>query len=139
MWTSVGLDISHGCYRGSYGNFDALRCLWAQFAGYGVIDFGGQGGPLVPNIDFDVYTEGDMLGEWPEGAPDDPLIILLVHDEKGGRIKNNHCRILADRLEDLEQRMHRGHAVNPSWILLTQTFIQGLRFAAHSGEDVILS
>lgn len=135
----MSLDIGHGCFHGSYTSFDALRCLWAQCAGYGVRDFRAQGGPVMPNLDFDAYTQADMLGEWPDGAPDDPLVILLVHDEKGGRIKNSHCRILADRLELVEQGMYRGNALNPQWILLTQNFIQGLRFAALSGEDVLFS
>src|ERR1700751_5491185 len=109
MTTSPSVvEIGHGCYRGSYADFDALRCIWSEYAGYGVIDFRDEGGPWVLKLDLLAYTEDDILGEWPDGAPDDPLVIVLIHNEKAGRIKNSHCRILADRLEQLEQNIHRG-------------------------------
>jgi len=129
--------VSSGCFKGSYGDFDNLRLLWAQVAGYGVVDYGGQGGPKVPNIPYDTYSTDDIQGEWPEGAPDDPLIILLAHNETAGRIKAEHCAYLADRLEELELRMSRGNSIMPAWILRTQQFIHGLRYAASQRTDVV--
>lgn len=129
------MDVSHGCFQGPVEVFDSLRLLWADAAGYGVMDFGDVGGPVVPKVSFDLYSEEDMLGEWPGGAPDDPLIILLVHHEHEGRIKVNHCPYVADRLESLENVMLKAKLM--SWLLFTQQFVYGLRTAAHYKQDVI--
>jgi hypothetical protein len=129
------VDISCGCFSGDYNTFDALRMVWSEVAGYGLLDLGAA---LVPNIDFMAYGEEDMKGEWPDGAPDDPLIILLVHLENEGRIKRDHCPYLADRLEQLENVLlkDRNRTV---WLLMTQQFVRGLRFAAMHHQDVIFS
>ena len=133
------MNISHGCYSGPPPQFDALRLMWAQTAGYGVIDYRDRGGPVMPNLDYDVFTEGDFMGEWPDGAPDDPLVILLVHVEDKGTIKATHCSYLADRLEDLEGRMMAGGDFNRAWVLITQQFVRGLRTAAAFNQDVVFS
>src|SRR5215467_8892492 len=105
----TGVLLSHGCFAGSIGSFDHLRLLLAQTAGYTILDYRASGGPIMPNLDFWSYCEDDLLGEWPNGAPDDPLIILLVHDEHDGRIKWQHCPLLADRLDELgEVLMKKG-------------------------------
>jgi hypothetical protein len=134
----VGLDISQGCYSGSGAIFDQLRLVWAQAAGYGLMDLTDRGGPIMPRIPFNEFTQEDMLGEWPEGAPDDPLLILLVHQERAGRIKTSHCHYLADRLEQLESVMIKEPAML-KWLLLTQQFVRGLRAAAHYAQDVVFS
>jgi hypothetical protein len=131
------MNISHGCFAGSRESFDGLRLLWSEVAGIGWYDFRSQGGPVTPRLDFSQFSEDDLLGEWPGGAPDDPLIILLVHDESGGRIKAGHCSYIADRLDELvslllkQDRMH--------WVLITQQFSRGLRNAASYKQDVIFS
>jgi hypothetical protein len=132
------VDISHGCYTGSEEQFDNLRCLWSQAAGYGLYDFRNQGGPVMPRIDASLFSEEDMLGEWPGGAPEDPLLILLLHDEIHGRIKWEHASYLADRLEELEYKMS-APGTTPAWVLLTQQFIRGLRTASSYRQDVIFS
>lgn len=133
------MDISHGCFSGSPVTFDGLRLMWAQMAGYGVTDFRDRGGPVVPNIDYASFNDGDFLGEWPEGAPDDPLVILLIHIEDKGRIKTTHCPYLADRLEELEGRLMPPFINTPAWVLLTQQFVRGLRTAAAYNQDVVFS
>jgi hypothetical protein len=133
------MEVSHGCFCGPPAQFDTLRLLWADAAGYGVTDYRDVGGPIMPDINFDVYSDGDALGEWPGGAPDDPLMILLVHEEHVGRIKVSHIPYLADRLEDIESRMFRNSTVTPAWVLLTQQFIRGLRTAASYKQDVVFS
>jgi hypothetical protein len=133
------MDISHGCFSGTADQFDNLRLLWAQAAGYGLADHREQGGPLMPNLDYSQFTHEDMCGVWPEGAPQDPLLILLVHYERGGLIKKEHCPYLADRLEEVETRMNRSSITTPAWILMTQQFILGLRTAAHYRQDVVFS
>lgn len=135
------MDISHGCYSGPPGNFDALRLLWSEVAGYGIADMRPIGGPIMPDLDLRYFCDDDFLGEWPHGAPEDPLLIILVHREDAGRIKANHCPYLADRLEQLEGRMMAGSRFHntPTWVLLTQQFIRGLRSAAAYKQDVVFS
>lgn len=130
--------VSHGCFSGSDAELDALRLVWAQAAGYGLHDFRNQGGPVLPRLDFDHFSEEDMCGEWPSGAPEDPLLILLVHHEHIGRIKWEHAPYLADRLQELEHRL-AAPGTTPAWVLLTQQFIRGLRTASSYRQDVIFS
>ena len=134
---TLQLDISHGCFQGSYGAFDALRLAWSQAAGYGVSDHRYGGGPVVPNISFELYTHADSLGDWPDGAPDDPLIILLVHYETEGRIQWQHCPVVADRLQELESVLLKAYMT--PMVLATQQFVRGLRTAAHYRQDVEFS
>ena len=134
------MNISHGCYSGTEGNFDALRLMWSALAGYGLVDNREAGGPVMPNINYAAFNEGDYYGDWPDGAPEDPLLILLVHYEHSGRIKYTHCPYLADRLDQLEGKMMCGDGYfNPSWLLLTQQFARGLRTAAAYSQDVVFS
>ena len=132
----MGLDISCGCFTGEYGTFDGLRCAWSEAAGYGVVDYHSFGGPVMPAVDWTQVCEEDELGEWPGGAPDDPLLILLVHQETAGRIKVENASYLADRLEQLELVLIKDQRMMPM-LLLTQQFVRGLRFAANSHQDVI--
>jgi len=132
------MDVDHGCFNGSEAQFDNLRCMWAQAAGYGLMDFRNQGGPVMPRIDIGAFSHEDLLGEWPNGAPDDPLLILLAHYEDKGIIKWQHAPYLADCLERIEHIMSAPGST-PAWVLLTQQFIRGLRTAAHWRQDVIFS
>jgi hypothetical protein len=131
------MEVSHGCFQGGVEVFDNLRLVWADVAGYGTVDFSDEGGPVVPKISYNLYSEEDSLGEWPDGAPDDPLIILLVHVEHAGRIKVSHCPYVADRLESLEHIMMKAKMV--PWVLFTQQFVRGLRTASHYNQDVVFS
>jgi len=131
------VEVSHGCFSGHEVIFDDLRCVWAQAAGYGVHDFRNQGGPMIPRLDFDLYSDEDMDGAWPYGAPDDPLIIVLVHHEQSGIIQWKHAPALASRLEELVSPMMKQNMMR--WVLFTQQFVQGLKAAAHYQEDVIFS
>jgi hypothetical protein len=132
------LAIDHGCFSGSESQFDFLRCMWSQAAGYGVYDFRNQGGPMMPRLDLDAFSQEDMEGDWPNGAPDDPLLILLVHSERSGRIQWGHANYLADRLEELEAKL-MSTSRSDLWVLLTQQFIRGLRTAAMWRQDVEFS
>jgi hypothetical protein len=132
------LDIDHGCYSGTEAQFDHLRCMWAQAAGYGLYDFRNQGGPLMPRIDLGAFSDADLDGDWPGGAPDDPLLILLAHHERSGRIQWGHAKYLADRLEELGSvLMASGSA--PILVLLTQQFVRGLRTASQWRQDILFT
>lgn len=120
-----GLDIDHGCFSGPQETFERLLVVWSLLTG------------VTAGIDPETITLEDQLGEWPEGAPDDPLLILLAHDPAKGRIKWQHAPYLADRLEEVESMMMKSDSgVKPGWLLLTQQFVRGLRTAAHYRQDV---
>jgi len=135
MHNGAGLDISCGCYHGTADGFDALRIMLSQAAGYGIRDYRDQGGPVLPNLEWNSFSEDDLHGEWPEGAPDDPLIILLAHHESAGRIKVDHAGYLADRLEEVNARLLAFPDMR--WALMTQQFIRGLRYAVSNHMDVV--
>jgi hypothetical protein len=134
MHNGAGLEISCGCYSGTCEAFDALRIILAQIAGYGVKDYRMQGGPVMPDLPYETFSEEDCCGEWPAGAPDDPLIILLTHHEHEGRIKKEHAPYLADRLEQLGAVLLGQQDMR--WALMTQQFVRGLRFATQHRMDV---
>lgn len=133
----AGIDISCGCYSGTCEGFDALRIMLSVSAGYGVQDLRYEGGPVIPNLPWQSFSEDDLHGEWPDGAPDDPLIILLAHHEHAGRIKREHASYLADRLEELSAVL-LGHP-DMRWALMAQQFVRGLRFAVSNHMDVVFS
>jgi hypothetical protein len=133
----AGLDISCGCYNGTCEAFDALRVMLSVAAGYGVKDMRPLGGPVIPDLDWYTFSTDDLAGEWPDGAPDDPLIILLAHHEHEGRIKREHASYLADRLEELSAVL-LGHP-DMRWALMTQQFVRGLRYAVSNHMDVVFN
>ena len=137
MHNGAGLDICCGCYSGTSESFDALRIILSQAAGYGIIDFRYEGGPVMPDLPWQDFSDDDLHGEWPEGAPDDPLVILLAHHENRGRIKREHTSYLADRLEQLSAVL-LGHP-DMRWALMTQQFVRGLRYATHNHMDVVFA
>jgi hypothetical protein len=131
------MHVSYGCYVGTITGFDTLRIYWAQMAGYAIIpgqDYGaGYVQADMPDLPWTEYSNDDLLGEWPEGAPDDPLVILLAHEEKQGRIKASHVPLVADALAELN--------VPPAspYALPTQNFIQGLRYAGTQNLDILFT
>lgn len=133
----AGLDVSCGCFHGTTDSFDALRIMLSQAAGYGVKDMRHVGGPVMPDLPWYTFSTDDLAGEWPDGAPDDPLIILLAHHEHEGRIKREHASYLADRLEELSAVL-LGHP-DMRWALMTQQFVRGLRYAVMNHMDVVFN
>lgn len=77
----------------------------------------------TPMIDWGHLPEGHLFGEW-DKVPEDPLLILLAHSDCEGKIKHEHAEILANRLEELDNKD------------VTFRFIKGLRRAAKEGKDV---
>jgi hypothetical protein len=133
----AGIEVSCGCYSGTPESFDALRIMLSMAAGYGVKDMRHVGGPVIPDLDWYTFSTDDLEGEWPNGAPDDPLVILLAHHEHTGRIKKEHASYLADRLEELSAVL-LGYP-DMRWALMTQQFVRGLRFAVLNRMDIVFS
>jgi hypothetical protein len=90
---------------------------------------------MLPRLDFSLYNEEEMSGEWPNGGPDDPLIIVLVHHERCGIIQWKHAPALASRLEELESYLMKNNMM--PFLLMTQEFSRGLKAAAHYQENVV--
>lgn len=143
----MGLYVSHDCWTGAYSAFTRWRNTLAEVAGYEVKDHRYPNGDIWPGPTK--VAEGDMngmwtaenfLGEWPNGAPEDPLLILLVHSDCDGYIEPNDAKFLAMRLEQImalptfPQGDESGHIRN--WQTTTQAFIDGLRKAAANDERV---
>ena len=156
----MGLDISHGCWRGAYTAFNRWRHKLAELAGIPLPLMVGyyvapredlldwvrprKGGPLCKD------SRGPALLHWIEDVmpslplswdpwDDDPLVVLLDHSDCDGEIAPEDCNLLADRLEQLlpqlaELEDDQGHIGD--WREKTQRFITGLRAAAVAGEAV---
>ncbi len=121
----MGLDVSHGCWHGSYGAFGAWREWLARRAGFSLHEMEGFGGFL----------------EWNRG---DNLTILLDHSDCDGEILAKDCAPLAERLQELlpneiERVTHvlSGEEEEEDWkVEALQQFIEGLRLADEYKEDV---
>lgn len=141
----MGLDTTHGCWRGSYSAFARWREKLADVAGYDYVEATGKYGTFHSLcVDWAGAPDPELLGEWGDVVPHrldgtpDPLLYLLMHSDCEGVLKAEHCGPLADRLEELIELLpdedDRGHIGN--WRDKTQTFIDGLRLASEAGEDV---
>ena len=111
----MGLDTTHGCWHGSYGNFHLWRCEIASLIGINLEKMKGFDGN-VP---------------W-ESLKPDPLHKLLHHSDCDGEIETKDCAAIADRLESLLPQI-----TDEYYLGKTEQFIEGLRLAASANEDVV--
>ena len=118
----MGLDTSHGCWHGAYSEFHRWRKQLASQIGINLDDMQGFGGSGKP---------------WPS-ADQEPLVHLLNHSDCDGVIAHEHCLAIADRLTALLPGLPPGDGGGHigGWRATTQAFIDGLRLAAESGENV---
>ena len=125
----MGLDTTHNCWSGSHTSFGIWRSFIWKLAGYGdlktYLGFGG-------NISFNTRSY-------------DPLTLLINHSDCEGILEWQQCNKIAERLEsliplimirigqtaDIEERNDLYYNIR-----LTERFINGLRDAFHSHEDV---
>lgn len=117
----MGLDTSHGCWNGAYSAFGRWRNAICEVAGLG---------------DLDDYVGFGGHKQWDHS---DPLTVLLYHSDCDGEIEHTECSTLADSLEQLLPALERlgdggGHI--GMYVDKTQHFIDGLRHAADSQENV---
>lgn len=152
----MGLDVSHGCWRGAYSAFMRWRqelakvarfpplmlmegfydpvAFWCQVRGETVCasDPGNAAWSYAFTMAF-----ASLPVAW-DGFRNDPLTTLLNHSDSDGRIDVALCGDLADRLEDLVPLLPEGDAPGHigNWREKTLTFVRGLRAAVEAGEDV---
>lgn len=133
----MGLDTTHDCWHGSYSAFGRWRDRISTLGGYTLrarTDGGSFGPPMEVAIDWDRFERKNYDGEW-DTAPDDPLLVLIVHSDCDGHIKPEHAGPLADRLQAIMDAMPpRG--LHDDCKPATERFIAGLRRAAAANERV---
>lgn len=138
----MGLDTTHGCWRGAYSAFSRWREQIAQVAGYKMMDptpeEQAQGFfKPYPMIEWSGVTGANLQGEWSR-TPPDPLIVLIAHSDCDGVIHPEQAGPLADRLTELLPLLPEGSGGGHigDWREKTQAFIDGLRDAVDAREDV---
>lgn len=131
----MGLDCSHEAWHGAYSAFDRWRNKIAEVGGYALEK--GEYGIEYPALNWDIYTEKNLWGDWKK-QPADPLLVLIVHYDSEGVIHPAQAEPLARRLEELIDKLPEekdpGHIGD--WREKTQKFIDGLRRAYEAGEDL---
>lgn len=146
----MGLDTTHGCWRGAYSAFMRWRRQIAFCCGIPLDLMEGFFRPPPTMLYKPAETAlgltpiSDIIGALPLSwglFRDDPITILLNHSDCEGEIKSADCAPLADRLEGILDQLPEepggGHI--GSWQDKTNAFISGLREAAASDEDVEFS
>jgi len=139
----MGLDVSHGAWRGAYSAFMGWREKIAELAGFPPLmlmeGFYDNNRFLFSENDFGIAKQVKEYLPISWGClKTDPLIELLHHSDCDGEIEWYKCGVIADRLEEILELMPDedtgGHIGN--WKDKTQTFIDGLIKAYVSKEDL---
>jgi hypothetical protein len=134
----MGLDVSHGCFSGSYSSFSRWRNEVAKAGGYKLMK--DDAGFESASIDWEQYGLDNFQGSWAK-KPSDPLLYLIVHSDCDGYLNPSHARLLADRLEAILPNISNegtGHIERyGGYRKLTEQFINGLREASRLKQKVI--
>jgi len=144
----MGLDTTHGCWRGAYSAFMRWREKIAECAGLpplmlmeGFFEKGNYTDPFERDIMDKTkrrYPYGNLPIRWDCLKPS-ALHQLLYHSDCDGEIEAENCGPIADALEELMPELEKagdggGHI--GLYADKTQKFINGLREAASKGENV---
>ena len=162
----MGLDVSHGCWSGSYSAFMRWRVKLAELIGIPLMYMEGfwdggdcfHGKLLAESMEWAKPRDGGpgcgslygpMLHRFCEGVlkflplkweafKPDPLHVLLNHSDCDGEIATEHCGPIADRLAELLPKLPDVDDGGHigNWRDATQQFIGGLRLAAKRGQKV---
>lgn len=147
----MGLDVSHGAWRGSYGMFMCFRKVLTKAIGMPPLKFmeGFYEGSFHELYDL-TPTLTDELNELHSHLPirwdvlkDDPLHVLLNHSDCDGEIPVKALQPLANRLEEVAD----AGMPNPEgwarwaedphiWERLARTFATGCRQAYLKNEPL---
>jgi hypothetical protein len=149
----MGLNCSHGAWDGAYSAFGRWREKIAEVAGLPPLHLmEGFYSPLEKRQAYDLPTlycgpheptdnlrrlDALLPIKW-ESLKEDKLHILLNHSDCDGEIAWQDCDAIADSLEKLipllPEELAGGHI--GYWREKTQTFVDGLRLAAQSKEEL---
>lgn len=148
----MGLDTSHDCWHGPYSAFSRWRAALQRAAGWHLEeqrDDRGMRYELAREINWEAVTDANIAGQW-ETLPEDPLIVLVAHSDCDGQLPVAALLPLAERLEQLAERMEPGQGRHWKWTPgmegratydgereATMRFAAGLRRAAAVGQPVV--
>lgn len=136
----MGLDTTHDCWHGSYGNFTRWRDVLAEAAGYELVEVKQDWmiSNRIKGLNYDIPEERYMGRGWKkeipavEGHDPDPMLLLILHSDCDGVIKPKHLKPIADRLCELLPKIDDEYMADR-----TRRFIAGLREAHDAGEQVM--
>jgi hypothetical protein len=130
----MGLTTTHGCWNGTYGTFNLWRQKVARAVGWSVYPMPpGFFTWDIPGVDVFRLSSDEMNGRWGR-LPEDPLVVLMAHNDDEGILPVEVLAPLADRLEELLPVIESEPW--PDFQRMTRTFVAGLRDAAAAGEVV---
>lgn len=117
----MGLDTTHGAWHGAYSSFNSWRAEVAKQAGFPPLyEMNGFGG----NRSWDDYLTH-------------PLYELLTHSDCEGDIKWENCKIIADGLFEVLDKIPDEFPF--SLRKKTKQFIDGLMLAYNSKENLVFN
>ena len=152
----MGLDTTHDCWHGAYSAFNRWReelCRAAGLPPLGLMEgfyepVGSSSGDYRNPFYWarkGLASESAFLSDFERSLPikwkilrPDALYELLNHSDCDGEIPWESCSEIADSLERLIPHLPAGEAGGHigNWRDKTQAFINGLRKAAASKENV---
>lgn len=106
----MGLDISHDGPHWSYSGFQIWRAAVVRAAGIPMRKHDKHDRFDIADIDFNSFPPERFMGEWAEGDPGDPLLVLIVHSDCDGVIHPGHALALAERIDGLMEKLEPYHA-----------------------------
>jgi hypothetical protein len=143
----MGLNCSHECYDGGYGQFQAFRQCVAKVVGIpldvmeGFFDLEGW----LVSAGFGPHSEErrERLTERLEIFPlswepwaDDPITLFLNHSDCEGEIRWQDAVAIAERLEEIAPHIVWKYRKDWDFTARCIQFAEGLRFAASRKENV---
>jgi len=142
----MGLYVSHDAFHYSYGTFSEWRLILAKAAGYRTAKFSFNNDPSSIReevlVDWGHLSPKNIFGEWDE-APEDSLLILIVHSDCDGFINRQDLPALIERLKALLPRIKKtaiSHGCDEmsasKYEDITEDFIQGAEKACAEGENL---
>lgn len=134
----MGLDTTHGAFRGAYSAFNRFRKIVAE----------AIGGSYPPHISPLVCSDGDIIvspdqnrfyvpGSWKTFQVDRPgLSAFLLSNDCEGEFAPELCKQMADELEALLPKIEKidngggGHIERDGgYVAVTKKYIEGCRLA----------
>jgi hypothetical protein len=120
MFTTMGLDTTHGAWNGPYSYFNKFRENISRRVGHELRQFEGFGG----SVPFDVLKEDDIR-------------ILLDHSDCDGEISAEDCGKLSTRLFELAKEFpYEPEQSDMPMKLLILKFANGCKLAHKRNEPI---
>lgn len=143
----MGLDTTHGAFRGAYSAFNRFRKIVAE----------AIGGSYPPHISPLVCSDGDIIvspdqnrfyvpGSWKTFQVEQPgLSAFLLSNDCEGEFAPEICKQMADELEAILPEIERLEKSKDDWghisrdggfLAVTKRYIEGCRLAHSENENL---